>query len=649
MMMMDRRFSRESSRESKGSITLQKKIVESQRPNKTKNVPDLTDFMNDMFFGTVDNDKRSYDLTGGHSEDEEESFDDSTRSNSSKLTQEWLEEARRMVASSPSRCESPSRLVGSPRFAAVPARLSSASILDRRDPLSRSARRHRSKEAFSGEILTKSAKHSRNKSESLVETPAEPSPASQFQGWFSNILKPPSNFNAPVPDPSSPHLSNDRSSPLLDPPALNLPPRQSSYRKSRFQTEPPATTAQGIPATSRRTFKPAPILRQDIHLLSPPKNLIESAQRRSISSNKCSKPETQPLSPPKNLMESSHRRSISKSTCSIEKVAPKPLVSGWKKEEEGEEDFSLNGFLIEEKTKIEKILNRELDSKAKIILSGPSNSTSSMVAAICYALLLANRMTKNKGNSDREGTVVFPVMNTRRGRMWKQRQAAWLFQHVGLDATSLLFADEVDLESLMMEGKLNILVVGQDILRTNGEVGSQCTILTDNYCEDAYDLLQTPVLKKLLLAGILLDTQNLNASATCSMTRDAEAVQLLLVGSTPKYRNALFDQLMQDQRDSSFIEALRHNYGKPPSETEHIGGCDNGAQMDHRGTENRPTPVSRHEAIPQNSDKNSNNVRNGKPNNTTKAAPAAAPTEASPDASRGKNKFFLAKWFGFGK
>ncbi|KAJ6875617.1 hypothetical protein NC652_035105 [Populus alba x Populus x berolinensis] len=330
-----------------------------------------------MFFGTVDNDKRSYDLTGGHSEDEEESFDDSTRSHSSKLTQEWLEEAICMVASSPSRCESPSRLFGSPRFAAVPGRLSSASILDRRDPLSRSARRHRSMEAFSGEILTKSAKHSRNKSESLIETPAEPSPASQFQGWFSNILKPPSNFNAPVPDPSSPHQSNDRSSPLLDPPALNLPPRQSSDRKSRFQTEPPATTPR----------------------------------------------------------------------------------------------------------------------------------------------------------------------------------------------------------------------------QTNGEVGSQCTILTDNYCGDAYDLLQAPVLKKLLL---------------------------LLVGSTPKYRNALFDQLMQDQRDSSFMEALRHNYGKPP------GGRDNGAQMDHRGTESRPTPVSRHEAITQNSDKNSNNVRNGKPNNTIKAAPAAAPTEALP-------------------
>lgn len=44
------------------------------------------------------------------------------------------------------------------------------------------------------------------------------------------------------------------------------------------------------------------------------------------------------------------------------------------------------------------------------------------------------------------------------------------------------------------------------------------------------------------LAGILLDTQNLNASHKSSMTRDSEAVQLLLVGSAPNYRYALFDQ-----------------------------------------------------------------------------------------------------------
>ena len=64
---MDRnRFSRDTSRESKGgSITLQKKLaVEARR--KAENVPDLTDFMNDMFFGTVNVDNNKvYNLTGG--------------------------------------------------------------------------------------------------------------------------------------------------------------------------------------------------------------------------------------------------------------------------------------------------------------------------------------------------------------------------------------------------------------------------------------------------------------------------------------------------------------------------------------------------------------------------------------------------------
>lgn len=67
-----------------------------------------------------------------------------------------------------------------------------------------------------------------------------------------------------------------------------------------------------------------------------------------------------------------------------------------------------------------------------------------MVAAICYALLLENQLRKKKGSeSDAEKYVVVPVMNVRRQKMWKHQQAAWLFYHVGLHATSLLFADEV--------------------------------------------------------------------------------------------------------------------------------------------------------------------------------------------------------------
>lgn len=67
-----------------------------------------------------------------------------------------------------------------------------------------------------------------------------------------------------------------------------------------------------------------------------------------------------------------------------------------------------------------------------------------MVAAICYAWLLENRIRKGKRRGDNgEEDVVVPVMNVKRERMWKQKQAAWLFHHVGLDVNSLFFADEV--------------------------------------------------------------------------------------------------------------------------------------------------------------------------------------------------------------
>lgn len=137
---MEFRKSRENSRD---MAKLGQKRVTNSRPKPHHQAPDLTDFMNDMFFGAVNKDKKAYNLTGNEDDDEEEeeeSFDRSNRSRNEQLTEEWLDEARRLVASSPSRCNSPARLAGSPRFAAAKGR-SPASIIDRRDPLSRSARR----------------------------------------------------------------------------------------------------------------------------------------------------------------------------------------------------------------------------------------------------------------------------------------------------------------------------------------------------------------------------------------------------------------------------------------------------------------------------------------------------------------------------
>lgn len=137
-------------REGKGSLSLQKKMAETKRREERAPPPDLTDFMNDMFFGAVEVDRKTYDLTGGGErgaalDDDDEGFDDSTRSNSARLTQEWLQQARRIVASSPSRCDSPSpgRLLGSPRFAAAQPPASPLPSFDRTESLSRtrSARR----------------------------------------------------------------------------------------------------------------------------------------------------------------------------------------------------------------------------------------------------------------------------------------------------------------------------------------------------------------------------------------------------------------------------------------------------------------------------------------------------------------------------
>ncbi|XXG88740.1 hypothetical protein AAC387_Pa12g0916 [Persea americana] len=611
--------------ESKPAVTMQKKLVENRRPRQpepAEPVPDITDLMNDWFFGSTNTERRAYNLTGGGLEREEEEVG---RNNNSKLTQEWLEEAKRIVAMSPSRNDSPTRLVGSPRFAAV-KHSDSPAALDRRDPLSRSARRHRPLESFSGEILSKTAtKHNRNRSETFETPESDQSPAAAVHQWFSNILNPKQHQN-----PSSVQQDRDHD---LSPTGGMRPPRQAApSRRSRFQKDAADSPTAGLPIMSRRMFR-----------------------------EPAAEAESQVLSPPKNLLESSHRRSISSSTCSKEKLSRSNggdvagVGPGMKEGEIG----PLNSFLREQRVRIERISRGEMSGKAKIILSGSdynSYGTSSMVAAICHAWLLENinKAKKKKEEEEEEeeerwNGVVVPVMNLKRRRMWKQKQAAWLFHHLGIDACALLFSDEVDLENLIVSRQLSILVVGQDVLKTNGEVGSECTVLTDNYCEDAYDLLRTSYLKRLLLAGILLDTENLSTAAKYSTNRDAEAVQLLLVGSSSSHRHVFYEQLIQDQRDNSFLEAVQQNYGKLPT----TGDGENGFLLEHRVSVRKSVSNTQQETNRRTSDTSPSNMKPIKakevsPKSAKQSQPQATPPKQATEPSRGKNKFFLAKWFGFG-
>uniref|UniRef100_A0A6V7QSC4 Uncharacterized protein n=1 Tax=Ananas comosus var. bracteatus TaxID=296719 RepID=A0A6V7QSC4_ANACO len=417
-----------------------------ERKGEEPAVEDIAELMNDWFFGIVNTKRLANENTKRVANDvmiennEKEKRSGSRRSSASALTQEWLEEAKKMQVElgSPSRMGSPA---GSPRFASSQGGEASP-LLDRRDPLSRSARRRRAPEGISDEILQRSsARHSRNNSE-----------------CFSAA--------ATVADHNSP--------------ADLLPPKPR--RTSRFRND---VEAEHV-------------------LLSPPRNLLDS----SVSTK-------------------SHRRSVSSSTCSLER------------------------------------------------------STSSLVAAICYAWLLANSEKGEGGGSS--GQVVAPVVNVKRERMLKNRQAAWLLYHVGVDASALLFADEVDLEGLIMARQVNILIVGEDVLKTNGEAGSPCTVLTDNYCEEAYNLLQ----------------------------------------------------MMEDHTDSLFLEVLR-DYMKP----------NNDYNDGSRESQDPKLPMKNSTSAPNQQAKTSSSDMQKPKQSPASAEVATATAPKAPEtASRGKNIFFLAKWF----
>ncbi|OQU88087.1 hypothetical protein SORBI_3003G396900 [Sorghum bicolor] len=486
--------------------------------------PDLTDFMNDWFFGTVGarhSGGGGYDLTGESSKrpaspagsKKQGKSSGGSSSSASKQTQDWLEEARRMVGTgSPGRkgVGSPSRQL--PRFAGGSGTEPSPT-LDRRDPMSRSARRHWQPGGIGDEILQRA---------SISSSPPRSDP-------FASSAP-------PSPSPS-------------------LPP--NPRRKSRFRDGPTPDSPLG----------------------------------RTTSTS------TSPTS----AAHSRHRRHASASS------APAFAADG-----SGDGVARLNSFLRRQRAVVADLAagDRPASRPTKLVLSDASKSVSSIVASICYAWMLSS-----KG----DGQAAVPVVNMRRSRMARCRQAAWLLYHVGVDASALLFVDEVDMDGLIMDQRVSLLVVGQDVLKSEAEVGSVCTTLTHTYCEDAYSLLQNLDIKKLLLAGILLDTSNL--SKKCS-NKDSDAVQLLLFGTSEHMRHELFQQLMLDHNDHSFVEYLKNTYRYSTTDDK----------------EDSP-PEQKHSISASGSSQDAK-----KSNSTNQRTARGSGGKASDEASRGKNKFFLAKW-----
>jgi len=156
-----------------------------------------------------------------------------------------------------------------------------------------------------------------------------------------------------------------------------------------------------------------------------------------------------------------------------------------------------------------------------------------------------------------------PVIDIPRHQMHKHKDAAWLFDACGIDAGALLFADEIETASLGEAERIKTSAIGRDVLVTRNEVGSVCTLLGEKLLAEAQCLLEARYMKTLLLAGILLETENLDFASK----RDTEMTTLLLVGSGSLGRNGFFNQLKGVEEDERVSKFIPRNYGddKQPS------------------------------------------------------------------------------------
>ncbi|KAG0561728.1 hypothetical protein KC19_9G086500 [Ceratodon purpureus] len=188
-----------------------------------------------------------------------------------------------------------------------------------------------------------------------------------------------------------------------------------------------------------------------------------------------------------------------------------------------------------------------------VILSGTDIEVSSMVAAMAYAWFLENTVPKVTG----ETWHAVPMIDMPRHQMHKHKSAAWLFDACGIDPAAMLYADEIELGSLIAAGRVKTSIIGQDVLVTRNEVGSVCTLLGEKLVAEAQCLLEPRYMKTLLLAGILLDTENLDFASM----RDTEMTTTLLVGSGSLGRNGFFDQLREVEDDDRVSKFISRNYG----------------------------------------------------------------------------------------
>jgi exopolyphosphatase len=238
------------------------------------------------------------------------------------------------------------------------------------------------------------------------------------------------------------------------------------------------------------------------------------------------------------------------------------------------ESDQVNRFLAEAQTKTTG------GEHITVVLGNEAADLDSMQASILYAYFL---------NATAAVTAV-PVINIPRQDFKLRTEAVYLITQAGIDPEHLVFADEIDLQSLQAQRKLSVVLVDHNRLAAPQEplsdavtgiidhhrdeelfpaaspriiepVGSVATLIAERMLAEKKDLVSDGV-ALLLLGTILLDTVNLDPEAQRATEKDINTVETLL-SITGVDRKQLFDDLQREKFNVSALDTpdlLRKDY-----------------------------------------------------------------------------------------
>ncbi|KAI7740405.1 hypothetical protein M8C21_022147 [Ambrosia artemisiifolia] len=157
------------------------------------------------------------------------------------------------------------------------------------------------------------------------------------------------------------------------------------------------------------------------------------------------------------------------------------------------------------------------------VVLGPISDAGSFISIIMYSLYL-----HETDKTSQFCTV--PVINLKRTDINSHGELDWLLSSCNIDLSSILFIDEVDLSYYDLFGSLKIVLLNADMLQEKHvalkdsvveafncqKEGSCCALIAEKFASISPGILTGKGFSRLLLAGILLDTENLTSSrCTC--------------------------------------------------------------------------------------------------------------------------------------